>query len=117
MNPLVHDVGMDEYPIVKAAQERAKMLLEELADVKAQIQGHRLGAEWLRLENEKEFDATQKAVDDALEDRLAITCSESAKMYGLLAKTPLYDKARGQWNWGMSETQIIPKSPKITLII
>lgn len=108
---LVDDKGIEEYQGVKEAQEKAKKLIKELADVKAYIDGHRLGAEWLRLENEAEFDATQKAVDEALEDRI-ITGSEAVKMYDMLTKTPLYDSARGQWNRMMSAAQKIENTDR-----
>ncbi|MFA5887749.1 MAG: hypothetical protein WC852_03505 [Candidatus Nanoarchaeia archaeon] len=112
MAKLIDDKGIDEFEGVKKAQEELKAVLKRAADLKAYISEHQAGAEWLRLENEKEFDAVQKAADEALEDRLTITCSESAKIYDMLTKTPLYDKARGQWNWGMNEKQIIIESSR-----
>ncbi|MFA5888060.1 MAG: hypothetical protein WC852_05115, partial [Candidatus Nanoarchaeia archaeon] len=66
MGQLIKDKGIDEYQGVKEAQEKAKRLLKELADVKAYIEKHQDGAEWLRDEDKDKFDSTQKAVDEAL---------------------------------------------------
>lgn len=105
MNPLIKIRGLEEYPAVSEAYERMEKLLDEIAECKAVIDEHKAGVEFLKAEKGRKFDELYRSVDEALEERIAAG-RESVEMYERLLKTPLYDKARMQWNWGMEENKV-----------
>lgn len=69
MKPLIQDKGLEEYDGVKTAYEELEKITERAADLKAYIEGHQAGAEWLRLENEAKFDAVQGKAGALLSER------------------------------------------------
>jgi len=67
MGPLIHDVGIEQYPAVRAAYDKAKDILNDPAKRKAELfglvalmQSNKDGLEWLMLEEGKGFDAVYK---------------------------------------------------------